>query len=102
MLYLNQIEMQETKYLSLFLLFVFSPGDVVAPLGAGVIGDLDCEEDTRQQPQVNRSQLPGIWSFMMLRDTKPPSLISLSAVLLQVLSEKHMGVPSPGTGEKKN
>ena len=84
------------------MLFVFSPGDVVAPLGAGVIGDMDCEEDTRQQPQVNRNQLPGIWSFMMLRDTKPPSLISLSAVLLQVLSEKHMEVPSPGTGEKKN
>ncbi|CAH3035394.1 unnamed protein product [Pocillopora meandrina] len=40
-----------------------SPGDVVAPLGAGVIGDLDCEEDTRQQPQVNGSQLPVFYSF---------------------------------------
>ena len=55
-------------------MFVFSPGDVVAPLGADVIGDMNCEEDTemrQQEPQVNGNQPPGIWSFMMLWDTKP-------------------------------
>ena len=55
-------------------MFVFSPGDVVAPLGADVIGDMNCGEDTeirQQEPQVNGNQPPGIWSFMMLWDTKP-------------------------------
>ena len=47
------------------LLFVFSPGDVVAPLTISVIGYIyiNCEEDTeiRQQgPQVDGNQLPGI------------------------------------------
>ena len=44
-------------------MFVFSPGDVVAPLGADVIGDMNCEEDTeirQQEPQVNGNQPPGI------------------------------------------
>ena len=56
------------------MLFVFSPGDVVAPLGTSVIGDINCEEDTeirQQEPQVNGNQLPGIWSFTTLWDTKP-------------------------------
>lgn len=37
------------------------PGDVVAPLGPGVIEDMNCEEDTeirQQEPQVNGNQLP--------------------------------------------
>ena len=55
-------------------MFVFSPGDVVTPLDPGVIEDMNCEEDTeirQHEPQVNGNQLPGIWSFMMLWDTKP-------------------------------
>ena len=51
-------------------MFVFSPGDVVVPLGPGVIGEEDTEI-RQQEPQVNGNQLPGIWSFMMLWDTKP-------------------------------
>ena len=45
------------------LLFVFSPGDVVAPLTISVIGYINCEEDTEirhQGPQVDGNQLPGI------------------------------------------
>lgn len=60
------------------MLFVFSPGDVVAPLTISVIGYIyiNCEEDTeiRQQgPQVDGNQLPGIWRFTMPWDTKPNS-----------------------------